>query len=309
MELKLKLLLVFTCLAFICSHQIHKHSFSYHDNYTEIVASILNAVANDTSIKHDAYNRVAYLVDTFGPRIWGSRPLELALEHMRDELIKEGFENVRLEPVPNVPRWVRGNEHLILFSPRPEPTKIPMVGLGKSVGGNVTAEVVMFENFEELEANADKVSGKIVFYNEKWTNYGETVAYRVDGPTRAAKYGAVGCIIRSVASGGLTTPHTGATKYDPKHPKIPAAAISLADADMFARMLKRGQKVVVNLYMEAQYLDTVTSHNIVGEIVGSEFPNEVILMGGHIDSWDVGPQTGANDDAAGFMVCFEAMRV
>jgi carboxypeptidase Q len=278
------------------------------DNFTLAVTRIKEALANNSEIRHSALKRTAYLVDTFGPRLWGSETLELAIKWVRDELDKEGFENVRLEEVPNVPKWVRGEERLIMLSPRPFPSKIPLVGLGKSVGGNVTAEVIMFRNFEEMENNSEQIKGKIVFLNANWTTYGETVKYRSAGPSKAAKYGALAYVIRSVASKSLENAHTGALSYDEAYPKIPSAAVSLESADMFARMIERGQKIVLNLYMEAHYEGLTTSHNVIGEYRGSVFPNEVILMGGHIDSWDVGPQTGANDDAAGFMVCFEAIR-
>jgi carboxypeptidase Q len=278
------------------------------DIYTRTVTKIRDTVANDTNFKHQSYKRTAYLVDTFGPRLWGSQTLELALQWVRDELIKERFENVRLEEIPNVPRWVRGKESLTMLSPRPFPSPIPMVGLGKSVAGNVTSEVVMFKSFEELEENSSIVKDKIVFFNMNWTNYGETVKFRTSGPSVAAKHGAIGCIIRSIASSSLENPHTGALYYEPGVAKIPAAAVSIETADMFSRIIKRGQKLILNLHMEAHYEGTTTSHNVIGEFIGSQFPNEIILMGGHIDSWDVGPQTGANDDAAGFMVCLEAIR-
>ena len=278
------------------------------DIYTTAVKAIKEAVYNNTNFKHQAYKRTAYLVDTFGPRLWGSESLELAIEWVKEELIRENFENVRLELVPNVPKWVRGKESLTLYSPRPFPSKIPLIGLGKSVGGNVTGEVILFRTFDEMEANSDKIRGKIVFFNMAWTNYSEAVLYRVLGPSKAAKYGATACIIRSVASESAENPHTGTLYYNPSYAKIPAAAVSLETADMFARMAERGQKIIVKLCMEAHYEGLTTSHNVIGEFTGSEFPNEIILLGGHIDSWDVGPQTGANDDAAGFFVCFDAIR-
>jgi carboxypeptidase Q len=279
------------------------------DIYTSAVLKIREALKNNTDFKHASYKRTAYLVDTYGPRLWGSETLELAINWVRDELIREGFENVRLEEVPNVPKWVRGKEQMTLYSPRPFPSNIPMVGLGKSIGGNVTGEVVVFRSFDELEKNKDQIPGKIVLFNMNWTYYGETVKYRSQGPSMAAKYGALACVIRSVASKSIENPHTGALYYDPNYPKIPAAAVSIETADMFTRMIERGQKVVLNLYMEAHYEGITKSNNVIGELRGSTYPNEILLLGGHIDSWDVGPQTGANDDAAGFMVCLDAVRM
>lgn len=279
-----------------------------NDKYTLAVSKIVNAISNNTDFKHKAYERTAFLVDTFGPRLWGSETLELAIEHLKKDLIAEGFENVRLEEVPNVPKWVRGQESLTLYDPRPFPSNIPMVGLGKSVGGNVTAEIVMFKSFDEIDKNPELAKDKIVFFNAPWKGYGSSVGFRTRGPSIAAKYGAKACIIRSVASFSIENPHTGSVFYDSKFLKIPAAAVSLETADMFERMLNRKQKVVVNLYMEAHYEGKTKSNNVVAEYIGSEKPNEILLLGGHIDTWDVGPQTGANDDTAGFMVCLEAIR-
>lgn len=281
--------------------------YSSTANYTSIVEQIVSSV-NSKDFKHMAYQRTAYLVDTYGPRLWGSESLELAIDNVKNILESDGFENIRLEEVPNVAKWVRGKESLTLFSPRPFPTNIPMIGLGKSVGGDVTGEVVVFSSFEELESNKEKVKGKIVLLNIKWVNYGTTVSSRTQGPSIASKHGAIACLIRSVTPISIESPHTGSLSYDPKYNRIPAAAISLETADMFQRMVDRGQTIVVRLQMEAHYEGTTTSHNVIGEIVGSKFPQEIILMGGHIDSWDVGPQTGANDDAAGFMVCLHAIR-
>jgi carboxypeptidase Q len=250
------------------------------------------------------------MVETFGPRLWGSLNLEAAIQYLNEEMKKNYFDNPRLELVPNITNWTRGKEHLTLLSPHPTPTNIPMIGLGKSVGGNVTAEVIVVHSFDELEQVKDTVSGKIVLYNFKWEGYGKSVQYRVIGANRASKYGAIGCLIRSVAPITYETPHTGTLYYDDTYPRIPAAAISIESALMIDHNISRGKKVLVNLYMEAQYhSDLKDSHNVVGEILGSEKPNEIIVLGGHIDSWDTGPQTGANDDAGGVMVCFEAIRL
>jgi len=226
-----------------------------------------------------------------------------------NEMIEEHFENPRFENVPNTTHWVRGKERLTLFSPRPIPTSLGMIGLGKSVGGNVTGEVIVFRSFEELEKNAALVKGKIVLFNQKWVDYHKTVKYRLYGASRASKYGAIGCLIRSITNKSIYSPHTGLIIYDEKYPKIPAAAITLEDADMFQRMQDRGQKIVVNLYMGAKFLPYTISNNVIGEIIGYEKPDEIVLMGGHLDSWDTGSQTGANDDGGGVIVCFEALRV
>jgi len=298
-----------TLLLLVLCYGIFARTHLRSRDYTEVLKLLNDTMTSSNQFQNASFDRLAYVVDSFGPRLWGSDNLELALKYMRDAMIEEGFENVRLEPVPNITHWVRGEEKLTLFDPRPSPTKIPMVGLGQSVGGNVTGEVIVFKTFDEMEANKDKIKGKIVLFNMEWVSYGKTVAYRSSGASRVSKYGAIGCIIRSVTPVSIASPHTGSMYYDSRYPRIPAAAISVEDAAMFERMYKRGQKIVVNLYMEAQFLPNTNSNNVVGELVGSTYPDEIVLMGGHIDSWDVGPQTGANDDGAGFMVCFEAVRL
>lgn len=278
-------------------------------DYDEIVKIIESALKTDPSLRHDAFKRTAYLVDTYGTRLWGGDSLELAIKDLHSQMIAEGFENPRLEEVSNITHWVRGKEKLTLLSPRPFPTDIPLIGLGLSVGGDVTSEVLVLRSFDELEEKKEEVFGKIVVFNEPWVNYSYTVQYRGSGPSRVAKYGGLACIIASVASRSIESPHTGMLSYDENYPKIPAAAISVEDAHMLQRMHDRGQKIVLSLHMEAHYESRRTSYNVVGEIKGYKYPHEVVLMGGHIDTWDVGPQTGANDDTAGFMVCFEAVRV
>ena len=277
-----------------------------------VIFDINNTVFNNPAFTNMAWNKTAYIVDTHGPRLWGSPALEEAIDELKYMLENDGFTNVKKEEIKDVQVWTRGNEHLTLNSPRKYPTKIPMVGLGLSVGGDVTADVVVVKTFDELHKLSEvDVKDKIVFYNCIWNQtYGNTVQYRSRGAIEAAKLGATGVIIRSIAPVSLETPHTGRMLYEEGVTKIPACAISLEDADMLQRMADRGQTINLALHMEAAF-DPVpsTSYNLVGELVGSEFPDEIILMGGHLDSWDVGPQTGSNDDLAGFMVCYEAVRV
>ena len=149
--------------------------------------------------------------------------------------------------------------------------------------------------------------GKIVLFNVPFTTYGETVQYRSSGPSRAAALGAVAMLIRSVGPTGLRTPHTGALRYADDQPRIPAAAISAEDAERLQRMQNRGTSVRVRLKMDAKFLPDAQSYNVVGEIRGSERPDEVVVIGGHFDSWDVG--TGATDDGGGCVVTWDALRL
>ena len=254
-----------------------------------------------------AWQRLAEMTDTFGNRLSGSENLEKAIDWAVATMKKDGFENVRKEPVM-VPKWVRGRESLELVEPVRQP--LVLLGLGGSIGtpaAGIEADVVIAKNYDDLERHAADVKGKIVLFNVPFTNYGETVAYRRDGPSRAAKLGAVAMFVRSVGPAGLRTPHTGATEYAADAPKIPAAAIPTEDADRFQRLIDRGVKVRVRLMMEAHTEPDAQSHNVIGELVGRELPNEIVVVGGHIDSWDVG--AGASDDGVGCIVTWEAARL
>lgn len=278
-------------------------------NLKSVLLKLNQTLAEDSDFKDQAWNKTALIVDSFGPRMWGSNQLELAINKIKQMAIEDGFEskNIILEPVPNVKVWTRGKESLTLFDPRPFPTNIPMIGLGLSIGGDVQAELAYIESFDDLE-KVD-VNGKIVFFNARWEGYSKTAIYRRDGVNQASKKGASAVIIRSVTPVSLETPHTGALKYDDGVKKIPACAVSLEDADMFERMIKRGQKVILRLVMEAKYESNLaTSHNLIIDLPGSNKDDEIIILGGHLDSWDAGPQTGSTDDLSGFFVCYEAVR-
>jgi carboxypeptidase Q len=256
---------------------------------------------------HAAWDRTALWTDTFGPRLSGSDALEHAIDWALEELVRCNFENVHGEPVM-VPHWVRGDESLTLESPRR--MGLSMLGLGGSVGtppGGITAPVVVVSSFEELEAVKDQVAGRIVLFDAPFVSYGQTVAYRIRGAAEAARHGAVAALVRSVASGSMQNPHTGGLRYDPEVAQIPAAAVSVEHALLLHRMANRGDAVTVHLEMGAETLPDAPSRNIVAELPGRELPHEVVVLGGHIDSWDVGQ--GAMDDAGGFMAAWEAISV
>lgn len=254
-----------------------------------------------------AWERLALLGDTFGHRLSGSEALEDTIRWAAEEMKKDGLENVRLEPV-KVPHWVRGQESAEIVAPRRH--TMVMLGLGNSVGtppSGVEAEVLVVRTFQELTVAGDRVKGRIVLFNAPFTNYGETVQYRAAGPSRAASLGAVAVLVRSVGPAGLRTPHTGALRYAEGQPQIPAAGISAEDADRLQRMQDRGTVVRVRLKMEAKFLPDADSANVVGEIRGREHPEEIVVVGGHIDSWDVG--TGSTDDGGGCVVTWDALRL
>jgi carboxypeptidase Q len=187
---------------------------------------------------------------------------------------------------------------------------MPMLGLGGSIGTDkegIEAETLVVRSFAELDAAGERARGKIVVYNVAYESYGRTVQYRAAGASRAARLGARAVLLRSVGLPGLRTPHTGALSYTGQDPKIPAAAISLEDAEMLQRIQDRGQSAVVRLKMEARFLEDAESANVIGELRGREKPEEVVVVAGHFDSWDVG--TGAVDDGGGCLVAWTVLKV
>ena len=256
--------------------------------------------------KNRAWERLAYLTDSIGNRLSGSRNLERAIFWAVSEMKSDGLDNVRAEKVM-VPNWVRGAESLEIM---PSGQKLAILGLGNSVGTpveGVTADIVVVRSFAELDALGEKARGKIVVYNAPFTNYGATVQYRGQGASRAARYGAVAALVRSITPVSLQTPHTGAMNYDPAQPKIPTAAITIEAAEMFQRLYDRGEPVGVRLKMEAKFLPDAESANVIAELKGSEKPDEIVVIGGHFDSWDVGQ--GAHDDGGSCMAAWEAIRL
>jgi carboxypeptidase Q len=271
--------------------------------YRQPASRLIGEATSDTS----AWHRLTVLTDTIGARLSGSPQLDRAIAWAVAEMKRDGLENVHTEPVM-VPRWIRGAESAELIEPSHQP--IVMLGLGNSIGtppGGVQGDVLVVRSFNDLDANARKVPGRIVLFNIEYTAYEDTVTYRSDGPSRAARLGAVAALVRSVGPPGLRTPHTGALQYAPDERKIPGAAITTEDADRLQRMADAGLKPVVKLKMDAHFESDVESANVVGELRGRERPDEIVVVGGHLDSWDVG--TGASDDGGGCVVTWEALRI
>ena len=255
----------------------------------------------------EGYERLGEMLDTFGHRLSGSSNLEKTLEWIIDTMKKDGLENVHGEEVM-VPKWVRGREYARMSAPWGK--DLAMLGLGGSVGTGgkeLEGEVLVVSNFDELKQRAKDAKGKIVLYNVPFTTYGKTVQYRYRGASEAAKVGAIASLVRSVGPYSMNTPHTGTSAYEDGVKKIPHAAITLEDAAMMGRMSRLGLKIKVTLYMEARSFGDVSSQNVMGEIRGSEYPDEVIVLGGHIDSWDVGQ--GAHDDGGGCVAAWHAVKL
>jgi hypothetical protein len=267
-----------------------------------------------------AYRQVAHLANNIGPRLSGSAQAAKAVEYVAGELRAIGC-NVQLEKVL-VPHWVRGEETAALiefYGRAPNTTqKVVLCALGDSVAtpaNGIEAEVVVVKNFDELKSMPrEKIAGKIVLFNYPFDKqmaaqgrageaYGEAVAYRSHGPSAAARQGAVACLIRSVGGADYRLPHTGMTDYAKDAPRIPAGAVTAEDADLIANLVLQGP-VKMKLVLTPQTLSDVESANVIGDIKGSEHPEQVVIVWGHLDSWDLG--TGAIDDGAGVAVSMEA---
>lgn len=279
--------------------------------YREAADKIIKAALD----KSDAWIKMEELCDGIGYRLSGSPGLEKAVDWAVATMKADGQENVHTETVM-VPKWVRGDEWAKMVLPHE--FELHMLGLGLSVGtppDGITAPVVCVKNEDEFEALGSQIKGKIVLFNNpmppydpvEGAHYGSTVRFRSRGPRMASEKGAVACLVRSVTAYSLRSPHTGATSYDKKIPKIPAAAVSIEDAEMISRLTARGEEVVVTLKMDAQNHGMVPSANVIGELRGSTRPDEVLVIGGHLDAWDVGH--GAHDDAGGCVVAMEAINI
>ena len=276
---------------------------SIKSKYVETSLKIISKSLTDST----AYNRLGYMCDTFGPRLSGSKNLENAINWILKEMNNDGLENVKGEKVA-VPTWIRGKESATLLSPFKK--ELSMLGLGGSIAtprGGLKAEVIVVNDWDELESRSNEVPGKIVLFNAPFTSYGETVAYRYSGASAAAKHGAVASLIRSIGPWSMNTPHTGVMAYKDDVKKIPHAALTMEDAMMLSRIHDRNDKIIVKLDMNARMVADRWSRNVLGEIKGSIYPEEVVVVGGHIDSWDVGQ--GAHDDGGACIASWEVLRL
>ncbi len=267
-------------------------------------------------VQTHAWDRLAYMSDTFGHRLSGSQSLEDTIDWSLERMREDGLVEVRREKVM-VPHWVRGHEEAQILSPRPR--ELEVLGLGMTVGTprrGITAEVAVVHSLDEIDARGEDLRGKIVVINQAMpaydqgnhdSHYGTTVQIRAHGASRAAKYGAKAVLTRSVTANSLRTLHTGTLLYADDQPQIPAAAIAPEDAEWFARVVARGETPKVRLKLGAKLLPDAQSANAIAELRGRELPDEIVVIGGHIDSWDVGD--GSTDDGSGCVMAMEAARM
>lgn len=277
--------------------------------YVEVARKLTAMAEEDTR----AWDRLAYVADTFGHRLSGSKSLERTIDWAVETMRADGLANPRREKVM-VPHWVRGEEWAKIRGPVER--ELPVLGLGMTVGTGrkpIRAQVVVVDSLDAIDKLGEAVKDKIVVINQAMpeydhdqhdTGYGTTVQIRSSGASRAAKYGAKAVLVRSVTATSLRSLHTGALNYEEGIKKIPAAAITAEDAEWFSRMASRDQGVEVELFLGAKQGPDVESGNVIAELIGRELPDEVVVIGGHIDSWDVGD--GSSDDGAGCLMAMEA---
>ncbi|MDO6821157.1 M20/M25/M40 family metallo-hydrolase [Zobellia sp. 1_MG-2023] len=281
----------------------------------------IKKIYNQALTKGKAYDWLNYLSNQIGGRLSGSVQAQLAVDYTKAQLDSLGLDRVWLQPV-KVPKWVRGTPEFAYFETSPGlSTNVSICALGGSVAtplGGLKAGVVEVQGIEDLEKlGKSKIEGKIVFYNRPmdptlistFAAYTGCVDQRYSGAEEAAKYGAVGVIVRSMNLRLDDYPHTGSMGYGdtPVSKRIPAAAISTKGAELLSTTLKLSEDTQFYFKQNCKQFDDVESFNVIGEIKGSEFPNEIMVVGGHLDSWDLGD--GSHDDGAGCVQSMDVLRL
>ncbi|MGB4844381.1 MAG: M20/M25/M40 family metallo-hydrolase [Ferruginibacter sp.] len=281
-------------------------------------SEMIKKISTEILLNGKAYSNLYTLCKTVGPRLSGSAGMYKAEQWGLQVLKEAGAENAYLQQCM-VPHWVRGKKEFAGFKTKKgnADTEYEVLALGNAVGtgdDGVTAQIIEVKNFDELDKRKDEVKGKIVFFNYPFNKsilrgaYGDAVKYRGGGPSAAAKYGAVAVVVRSVTGAYDDFPHTGSLNYDVSQPKIPAVAVSTMGADRLSADIKGSYKnEEFFIRTNCEMLTDTIGHNVIGEIKGTEFPDEIITIGGHLDSWD--PGEGASDDGTGIVQSIEILRV
>ncbi len=302
-------------LIFLVSSPIFLNSQNDKDK-----SDFINDIYNEALSNGMSYEWLEYLSNDIGHRLSGSVNAERAVKWGKEELSPIS-DKVWLQPVM-VPKWVRGAPEYAHIESTPGKTiPVPILALGGSISTpsiGINANVVEVKSFEELDRIGEKkIKGKIVFYNRPmdptiintFQAYGQTVNQRTQGAKYAAQYGAVGVIVRSMTTASDDFPHTGSMYYDdlPLNKRIPAAAISTNGADLLSSMLSLNKEVKFYFRQNSKNFPDQLSHNVIAEVKGSKYPDQIIVVGGHLDSWDVGD--GSHDDGAGIVQSMEVIRI
>ena len=281
-------------------------------------AAFIKKLSDEILTNGKAYDLLYELTKKVGGRIAGS-PAMYKAEAWGEKALQQLGAPVVIKQACMVPRWVRGSgdfARITSIDGKKQTRSLDVLALGNSLGNgkNIEASLLAVQDFADLEKHKDEVKGKIVYFNNSFDAtivktfeaYGKAGIYRRSGPSQAAKYGAVGCIIRSLTSSTANDPHTGGMSYNDSFPKIPAQAVGPRDADYLWSLAKKSNSVQLSMATHGHFLPDTTGHNIIAEIKGSVFPDEIITVGGHLDSWDV--NEGAHDDGAGVVHTIEVMR-
>ena len=276
----------------------------------------IRRIADEIFRHSTAYSNLYTLTKTIGPRLSGSSQTYKAEKWGSDALKQAGADRVYLQETM-IPHWVRGGKDQAAMVFGKKKQSLAVLALGNSVAtksGGITAPVVLIHDFDELERRRNEIRGRIVFYDHSFNPdfvfvfdaYKEAVPYREDGASRAAKYGALGVVVRSMSSSTDNFPHTGAMTYNDSFPRIPAFAIGLEDANKLAAAVASEKDIKLFISTQAHRLHDTIGYNVIGEWMGSEFPDKYIIVGGHLDSWD--PAEGASDDGTGCVHAIEVLR-
>ena len=285
-------------------------SFAQNDD-----SIMIRRIADEILLHSKAYDNLHDLTKNVGARLSGSPGFYKAEQWGLKVLQQSGADKAWLQECM-IPHWVRGGKDQAIANISSKKRELDVIALGNSLGtapNGISANVIEVTSFDDLDKKKDSVKGKIVFYDYKFNPtfvnvfqaYGDAVRYRGAGASRAAKYGALAVIVRSMSGSTDNNPHTGALRYDTTLPKIPAVAIGFKDADLLDSVLRQ-KSVTVSLKTNGHFLPDTIGHNVVGELAGTEFPGEYITVGGHLDSWD--PAEGAHDDGAGIVHTIEVLR-
>ena len=291
------------------------------NSFSQTDEEVIKTIYKQSLTNGKSYDWLNHLSNQIGSRLSGSLGAEKAVTYTKEELEKLGLDKVWLQSVM-VPRWIRGAKEFAFIETKPgKTTNVNICALGGSIATpalGLKANVVEVKNFEELEKlGKENIEGKIVFYNRPmqadlihtFEAYGGCVNQRYQGAVEAIKYGAVGVIVRSMNLRLDDLPHTGSMTYGnlPVNKRIPSAAISTNDAELLSTMLKLDNSIKLYFKQSCKQMEDVQSYNVIGEITGSEFPNEYMVVGGHLDSWDLGD--GSHDDGAGVVQSMDVLRL
>lgn len=292
---------------------------NFYGSFAQSDAEMIRKVYDEILQNGQAYEQLRVLTKKIGPRLTGSPQAAAAVDWTKEVMEDLGFDNVFLQEMM-VPHWIRGEKEIarIVNSKKHGTVDLNVTALGNSIGtgpNGVLTNVIEVKNFLELlKLGEEKIKGKIVFFNRRmdpksvntFAAYGLAGDQRRSGPSEAAKFGAVAVIVRSLTQVIDDNPHTGGTRYQDEDKQIPAVAISTKDAEFLSNLLKEEPDLNLYLRSNARMDKDKISHNVIGELKGSQYPNEYIAIGGHLDSWDLAE--GAHDDGAGCVQSIEVLR-